>query len=49
MPSLRELQAAFAAAVFDARERSRIAGAIDACGMDPEARHGIYRNNILHN
>ncbi len=49
MPSLRELQLAFAAAVFEAQERPRIAGAIDACGMDPEQRHGIYRNNILHN
>ena len=49
MPSLRELQLAFAGAVFEPQERSRIAGAIDARGMDPEQRHGIYRNNILHN
>lgn len=49
MPSLRELQLAFAAAVFEPGERSRIADAIDARGMEPGKRHGIYRNNIFHN
>lgn len=49
MSSLRELQHAFTAAVFDARQLPGVVGAIDAQGMGPEQRHGIYRNNIFHN
>lgn len=48
MPSLRDLQAAFVGALFDADD----AGAGDfvlAGGMAAQARIRIYRNNILHN
>ena len=49
MPSLRELQLDFAAAVFDADLVPGVAAAIQGHGMAAEARHGIYRNNVFHN
>ena len=45
MLSLRELQARFAAAVFgDTAEPSMLR--IQAAGIAPELRLGIYRNNL---
>jgi hypothetical protein len=48
MSSLRELQAAFVAGVFDDQE-SGAQSYVLANGMPPEARLAIYRNNIFHN
>jgi len=47
VPTLREMQAAFAAGVLDPSLAGRIAGAIDSDGMAPERRLAIYRNNTL--
>lgn len=48
MSSLRELQSAFVAGVFDVTQHGAQAY-VHAHGMRPEARLTIYRNNILHN
>ena len=47
MPSLREVQAAFARGVLDPALAGRIAGAIAGDGTAPERRLAIYRNNTL--
>ena len=45
MPSLRELQASFAAVLFgDTTEPSPLW--IQAAGIAPDLRLGIYRNNL---
>lgn len=48
MPSLREIQSAFARAVFEGREEA-IAPYILAGGVAPAGRLEVYRNNVLHN
>ena len=47
MPTLREVQAAFARGVLHPSLAGPIAGAIDGAGMAPERRLAIYRNNTL--
>ena len=47
MPTLREVQTAFAAGVLAPAGAGRIAGAIAAHGISPERRLSIYRNNAL--
>jgi hypothetical protein len=48
MPSLRELQAGFAAALFDAGS-AREAPALRADGISPALRLGFYRTNVMEN
>jgi len=48
MSSLRDLQAAFVAGVFDAAQVGAQA-MVRGGGMAPQARLAIYRNNIFHN
>jgi hypothetical protein len=48
MPSLHELQAGFAAAVFDAGSSARTPG-IRANGLSPAVRLGFYRTNVFEN
>lgn len=47
VPTLREMQAAFAAGVLDPSLAGRIAGAIAGHGITPKRRLAIYRNNAL--
>jgi hypothetical protein len=49
MPSLREVQSAFAASVLFGDTAALAALGIVANGLDPAARIGIYRNNVLGN
>jgi hypothetical protein len=48
MPSLRDLQAGFALALFDPAE-SRAAPGIRSNGLSPAARLGFYRTNVFEN
>jgi hypothetical protein len=47
VPTLREVQAAFAQGVLDPSLAGRIADGIAGDGMAPERRLAIYRNNML--
>ena len=47
MPTLRELQAAFARGVLDPAAGGTLAGRIVAGGLDPERRLAVYRDNVL--
>lgn len=47
MPTLREVQAAFARGVLDPSLTVRVARGILGDGMAPERRLAIYRNNVL--
>jgi hypothetical protein len=47
VPTLREVQAAFAQGVLDPLLAARVAGAIVAGGIAPERRLALYRNNVL--
>jgi hypothetical protein len=47
VPTLREVQAAFARAVLDPALAGLMTGAIVGAGIAPERRLGIYRNNAL--
>jgi len=49
MPSLRELQRGFAAAILFGDSAAGAGLAIVAGGLDPQTRVAIYRNNILGN
>ena len=46
MPTLREVQAAFARGVLDPAESGAIASRVIAAGIAPERRLGVYRNNV---
>lgn len=47
MPTLRELQAAFARGVLDPAGGGTLAGRIVAGGLDPGRRLAVYRDNVL--
>ena len=47
MPTLRELQAAFARGVLDPAAGGDLAGRIVAGGLDPGRRLAVYRDNVL--
>jgi hypothetical protein len=47
VPTLREVQAAFARGVLDPAEIGDIARGIIGAGIAPERRLGVYRNNVL--
>jgi Putative DNA-binding domain len=47
VPTLREVQAAFARGVLDPALSGGIAGGIVGDGIAPERRLGVYRNNVL--
>jgi Putative DNA-binding domain len=47
VPTLREVQAAFAHGVLDPSLASAVAGGIVGAGIAPEHRLAIYRNNVL--
>ena len=47
MPTLRELQAAFARGVLDPAGGGDLAGRIVAGGLDPGRRLAVYRDNVL--
>ncbi len=47
MPTLREVQAAFARGVLDPAQIGGIASGVIGDGIAPERRLGVYRNNVL--
>ncbi len=47
MPTLREVQAAFARGVLDPAQIGAIAVGVIGAGIAPERRLGVYRNNVL--
>jgi hypothetical protein len=47
VPTLREVQAAFAKGVLEPAAIGAIAGGIVGAGIAPERRLGVYRNNVL--
>jgi hypothetical protein len=47
VPTLREVQAAFARGVLDPALSGAIAGGIIGDGIAPERRLGVYRNNVV--
>ncbi len=47
MPALRELQCAFAAALYDQEATARLAPVVRACGIPAERRLRVYRNNLF--
>jgi hypothetical protein len=47
LPTLRELQAAFAGAVLDPARAGAVTGRIVAGGLAPERRLAVYRDNVL--
>lgn len=47
MPTLREVQAAFARGVLDPTFAGALAGRIIGAGISPERRLAVYRNNVL--
>lgn len=50
MPSLPEIQTAFARAIVERDESTRLAGwIVSGRGLDAEARIEVYRNNVLSN
>jgi len=47
VPTLREVQAAFAHGILDPSRASLVADGIVAAGIAPERRLAVYRNNVL--
>ena len=47
MPTLREVQAAFARGILDPSRENLVADGIVAAGIAPERRLAVYRNNVL--
>ena len=47
MPALREVQAAFAAAVLGGKVDAALTERIVAAGLSPERRLGVYRTNVV--
>ncbi len=47
MPTLLEVQAAFARGILDPAEIGAIASGVIGAGIAPERRLGVYRNNVL--